>query len=241
MHRELTFLRTFAVATVIGVVFLVATSMKNGGNQKFGEIDVERINIVEKDGAIKMIITNVELFPTGNDMINGRPTNANREKTAGMLFFNDDGLEAGGLIFGGKKTEDGHAAGAVFTLDQYDGDQVINLLMQDYKSDDGRVVMNGIGFNDRLKTESISTFLEKQKEFEGLSPEEIQSKIKEYSGQGMIGGVTRVFLRKAENQCHGLYLFDDKGMPRAVFYVDKNNNAMLKFFDEELNVIATFP
>lgn len=241
MKREILFLRTFAVATAIGLIFLVATSMKNYGNQKFGEIDVERINIVEKDGTIKMIITNVERFPTGNDMVNGIPTNPERSKSAGMLFFNEDGIESGGLIYGGEKTEDGHVAGAVFTFDQYDGDQVINLIMQDYKSDAGRVVMNGIGFNDRLPTESITAFLEKRHELEGLSPEEIEDKYKEYIEQGLIGGATRVFLGKSENQCHGLYLFDDKGMPRAVFYVDKNNNAMLKFFDEELNVIATFP
>jgi hypothetical protein len=30
-------------------------------------------------------------------------------------------------------------------------------------------------------------------------------------------------------------------MPRAMFYVDKESYAVLKFFDEELNVIATFP
>ncbi|NLN96352.1 MAG: hypothetical protein GX128_09320 [Bacteroidales bacterium] len=241
MNRELVFLRTFAIAAVMGMIFIVASSMKNGGNQKFSEIDVERINIVEKDGTIKMIITNVEHFPSGNDMVNGKPTNANREKTAGMLFFNDDGMEAGGLVYSGEKNDDDHVAGAIFTFDQYDGDQVVNLIMQDIKQGDNRFVLNGIGFNDRLPTESISTFLEKQKEFEGLSPEEIQSKVKEYSEQGMIGGVTRVFLGKAESQHNGLFLFDDRGMPRAMFYVDKENNAVLKFFDEELNVIASFP
>jgi len=241
MNKELVFLRTFAVATVIGMVFIVASSMKNSGNQKFGEIDVERINIVEKDGTVKMIITNVERFPTGNDRINDKPTNAFRQKTAGMLFFNEDGLEAGGLIYSGQKNEDGHVAGTIFTFDQYDGDQVLYLRMHDIKRGDRRVVMNGIGFNDRLPTESIYTVLEKQKELEGLSPAEIQSKFREYAEQGLVGEVTRVFLGKADSQDNGLFLFDDKGMPRAMFYVDKDNNAKLEFFDEKFNVIASFP
>jgi len=48
-------------------------------------------------------------------------------------------------------------------------------------------------------------------------------------------------LGKADSQDNGLFLFDDKGMPRAMFYVDKDNNAKLEFFDEKFNVIASFP
>jgi len=241
MNKELVFLRTFAIATVIGMIFLITSAFKKSENQKFSEIDVERINIVEKDGTVKMIITSSDRFPTGDDRVNDRPTNASRPKVTGMLFFNDDGMECGGLIYGGAKNENGHIQGGVFTFDQYDGDQVLNLIMQDYKHGDERIVINGIGFNDRLPTESLYTLLEKQKEFEGLSPEEAARKYKEYEEQGLIGGVTRAFLGKMETQENGLFLLDDKGKLRAMFYVDKENNAKLDFLDEKGNVIASFP
>ena len=93
MNKELIFLRTFALGTVVAVFFLGGTAFRKSGNQRFSEIDVERINIVEKDGTVKMIITNVERFPTGKDSLNGRPTNESRKKRAGMLFFNEEGIE----------------------------------------------------------------------------------------------------------------------------------------------------
>lgn len=43
MNRELAFLRAFAVATVIGMIFITTSAFKKNGNQKFKEIDVERI------------------------------------------------------------------------------------------------------------------------------------------------------------------------------------------------------
>ena len=30
-------------------------------------------------------------------------------------------------------------------------------------------------------------------------------------------------------------------MPRAMFYVDKENNAKLDFFDDKANIISSFP
>lgn len=109
MNRELVFLRTFAVATAIGFIFIATSAFKKSSNQKFDEIDVERINIVEKNGTVKMVITNVEKFPNGKDKINGRPTNEDRKKRSGMLFFNEDGIECGGFIYDGKKIPKGIA------------------------------------------------------------------------------------------------------------------------------------
>ncbi|WP_220700103.1 hypothetical protein [Sphingobacterium puteale] len=111
MNRELVFLRIFAVATVIGITFISLTAFKKSENQKFSKIDVERINIVEKDGTVKMVITNVDRFPNGTSKINNRPTNADRKKRSGMLFFNEEGIECGGFIYDGRKTENGHSAG----------------------------------------------------------------------------------------------------------------------------------
>jgi len=238
MNKELVFLRTFAIATVIGMVIVVITAMNKSGNKKFTEIDVERINIVEKDGTVKMLITNSDRFPTSKNEINGIPSHDFRTRTPGILFFNNDGMEAGGLIFDGVKTENGHQQGLSLTYDQYDGDQVMQLLTQDYMQGDKRVVRSTLVFNDRIPTESLSTVL---KQTRGMSLEEAKSKIEELAEQGLIGVVPRLMIGKSRDQNNGLFLFDDKGTPRAMFYVDKENNAKLDFFDEEGNIIASFP
>jgi hypothetical protein len=244
MNRELVFLRSFAVATGIGIFLVATTAFKNGGNQKFGEIDVERINIVEKDGTVKMIITNVEKFPNGKEIINGKPTNEDRKKRSGMLFFNEDGIECGGFIYDGKKNANGHSSGLSLTYDQYDGDQVMQLITQDQKVGDKRFVSSGLMFNDRPSKESQIRTGEIMKELDELGkkdPKAAQEKYKMYEEQGLIGGAPRLMLGKSRSENNGLFLFDNKGMPRAMFYVDKENNAKLDFFDDKGNVIASLP
>lgn len=245
MNKELVFLRTFALAAAIGMVMITAVAFTGKtGNQRFTEIDVERINIVEKDGTIKMIITNVERFPTGPDSINGRPTNESRKKRSGMLFFNEDGIEAGGFIFDGQKTANGHSAGLSLTFDKYDGDQVMQLLTEDYLQGDQRFVGTSLVFNDRAAGETQLRSMEIMKELEELrqtDPQAMYAKYNEYLEQELIGGVPRVMVGKTRSLNNGMFLFDDKGMPRAMFYVDVENNAKLEFFDENGNTIASFP
>ncbi|SDX39058.1 hypothetical protein [Aequorivita viscosa] len=244
MNKELIFLRTFAVATVMGMVVITSSAFKQNGNQKFSEIDVERINIIEKDGTVKMVITNVDRFPNGSDVINNRPTNEKRKKRSGMLFFNEDGIECGGFIYDGQKTENGHSSGLSLTYDQYDGDQVMQLLTQDYQQGDRRFVSSSLAFNDRPSNESQLKTSEIMKELDALrekDPEKMKEKYKQYQEEGLLGGVPRVMLGKSRSQNNGLFLFDDKGMPRAMFYIDKENNAKLDFFDDQGNNIASFP
>ncbi|MFA7448931.1 MAG: hypothetical protein WCY77_10875 [Weeksellaceae bacterium] len=244
MNRELVFLRTFALATTIAMLILTSTAFKKSGNQRFSEIDVERINIVEKDGTVKMILTNVDRFPNGADKINNRSTNSKRKKRSGMLFYNEDGIETGGFIYDGRKTENGHSAGLSLTYDQYDGDQVMQLLTQDIGQGEKRMVSSTLAFNDRPSKESQLKTAEIMKELEELrkkNPQAMQEKYNAYQAQGLLGGVPRVMLGKSKSENNGLFLFDDKGRPRAMFYVDKENNAKLDFFDDEGNTLASFP
>lgn len=244
MKRELIFLRAFAFATVFGMVAVTTLAFREKGNQKFSEIDVERINIVEKDGTVKLVITNVDKFPNGNDKVNGKPTNEDRKKRAGMLFFNEDGIECGGLIYDGKKTEKGHSSGLSLTYDQYDGDQVMQLLTEDSREGDQRFVSSGLVFNDRPSKESQMKTGAIMKELNLLGkkdPKAADEKYKAYEAQGLVGGAPRVMLGKSRSENNGLFLFDNKGMPKAMFYVDKENNAKLDFFDDKGNTIASFP
>ncbi len=244
MNKELVFLRTFAIATAVLVVSVFSMAFRGTQKVQFEEIDVQRINIIEADGTVKMIITNVERFPNGADSINGRMTNVDRKKRSGMLFFNEEGMECGGFIYDGRKTENGHTAGLSLTYDQYDGDQVMQILMRDDKIGDDRFVRSSIAFIDQPAKETHARRSEINKELEELGKKDrkaMQEKYQEYKKQGLVGTVDRMVLGKTVGQSNGLFLFDDKGMPRAMFYIDKENNAQLDFFDEKGNTIASFP
>jgi len=244
MNRELVFLRTFAVTTAFGFIFIAGSAFKKSGNQKFEELDVERINIVENDGTVRMVITNKGRFPNGLDKINGRPTNEDRKKRSGMLFFNEDGIECGGFIYDGQKKNNGHSSGLSLTYDQYDGDQVMQLLTQDYQEGGKRFVSSGLTFNDRPAKESQLSTAAIMKELDSIgkkNPAAAEERYKAYEAQGLIGGAPRIMLGKSRSENNGLFLFDNKGKPKAMFYVDKENKAKLDFFDETGNVIASFP
>ena len=81
MSKELRKHRIFSSLTFVSILFLAfnAFTTQLDKNQRFSTIDVERINVIEPDGTVKMIITNVDQFPTGKGAkINDIPTDSRR-------------------------------------------------------------------------------------------------------------------------------------------------------------------
>ncbi|CAM1371758.1 hypothetical protein [Tenacibaculum xiamenense] len=239
--RELIFLRTFAVSITAAIGIVTTVAFKSKRNTKFDTIDVKRINVIEDDGTVKMLITNAENFPGEGDKINQKVYHK-RKKRAGMLFFNEDGLECGGFIFDGKKKENGHSSGLSLTFDQYDGDQVMQLRTSDREIDGKRYKSGMLVFNDRGDNESHSTTDKIMNELASIKDKKSwRAKYKEYKEKGMLGGVPRVMLGQSIEKSNGLFLMDKNGNMRARFIVDKENRVKLEAYDEKGNVTDTWP
>jgi hypothetical protein len=92
LERDVHFLKIYAaVATLLCAVFVLA-AFAQARNQKFDEIDVERINIVEKDGKLRMVISNRERQHPG--ISNGKVIPRPNGRPPGMIFFNHKGDES---------------------------------------------------------------------------------------------------------------------------------------------------
>jgi len=244
MKNEIILLRSFAVASAAGMVLLTNLAFTNNSPQRFDEITVHRINIVEPDGTVKMVITNADKFPSGQNLVNGLTLTKDRKKRSGMLYFNEDGIECGGFIYDGKKRTDGHSAGMSLTNDQYDGDQVMQLLTTDEKKEGRRFVSGSLVFNERPVNESMSKVEKIHAEIDELRKTDeaaADKKYQQYQVMGLIGATPRIMLGKSRSENNGLFLFDSKGVPRAMFYIDKNNNAKLDFLDEKGNAVFSLP
>ena len=241
--KELIFLRTFALTTALGILSFAIIAFKQSSNPKFGTIDVERINIVEKDGTTKMIITNVKEFPNGKDSINNRPTNVKRKKRSGMLFFNEDGIECGGFIYDGNKKENGHSSGLSLTFDKYDGDQAMQLLNTDSKRDGKRSIRSSLVFNDLPENSTQSSSAKIWAELDAIKDKKIwREKYAEYEKKGLIGITKRLELaNRGKGGPNGLFLYDDVGKMRAMFCIDSKNNVRLEMFDQKGNKINSWP
>ena len=95
---------------------------------EFEEINVQRLNVREPDGRLRYVLSNRERLP--GLIMRGREWEHDRPQ-AGMLFYNDEETESGGLIFDGR---DGSSGGSL-TFDAYERDQVVQLLGD---TEDGR-------------------------------------------------------------------------------------------------------
>ncbi len=239
--NELLLLRTFAVSITAAIGIVCTVAFKKKGNTKFDTIDVKRINIVENDGTVKMLITNSKNFPSKGDEVNGHSMHK-RTKRAGMLFFNEEGIECGGFIYDGRKTENGHSAGMALSYDQYRGDQVMQLISRDSERNGRRRKSTYMLFNDRNDSETNGKTKELSEELEKIKDKKLRKKKKrEYIKQGYFNGIKRVALGTMAKDMNGLVLFDSSGKPKAKFAVDSNNKFEIAVFDENGKVTNTWP
>ncbi|HKE84866.1 MAG TPA: hypothetical protein VKB50_13990, partial [Vicinamibacterales bacterium] len=118
-----------AVCAGLIAAVLALTAATRGAQQKqeFDEITVHRINIVEPDGTLRMVMANRARFP--GVIVRGKEAAADRPY-AGLLFYNNEGTENGGLIFGGRRDPDGRIvdSGVSLSMDKYGvGGQMVQL------------------------------------------------------------------------------------------------------------------
>jgi hypothetical protein len=87
--------------------------------QPFDEIDVHRINVREPDGTLRLVISNHARLP--GVIVRGKENPPVDRPQAGMLFYNDEGTENGGLIFGGHRSANGEVvdSGVALSFDRY--------------------------------------------------------------------------------------------------------------------------
>lgn len=89
--------------TIVPCVLLLTASTPQK-KASFDEMDVKRINLIEPDGTLPMVLSDKAYFP--GLMVKGKEYPHDRQ-TAGMLLFADEGPENGGLIFGERKNKNG--------------------------------------------------------------------------------------------------------------------------------------
>jgi len=121
------------VSTILGVIMLAGASSHQA--QSFDEIRVHRIDVVEPDGTLRMVISNRSRLP--GVIIKGKEAPPSDRPQAGMIFYNDEGSENGGLIFGGRRNEKGEVvdSGGSLSFDKYGANQIVQLAGVDDSSD----------------------------------------------------------------------------------------------------------
>ena len=235
MQKRVRVLEAYAVLSmlVFGVLAFTAFAQTK---QKYDELTVERLNVVEKNGQLVAVIANTDRMP--DPIVAGKSFKT--ERPPGMIFYNGLGDECGGLVFGavnGTAARAGDKFGAYggFSLDQYQQSQAIGLIYNDHSG--SREVALKVW--DRPES-SQSEFIERGdvigKMPEGPKKEAARKSLRE-SGLSP----TRIFVGKNKEREAKVTLYDAKGNARINMVVDVAGVPRLDFLDERGKVTYSLP
>ncbi len=234
LRREMRFLRIYAVTSSLILVILCTAAFRQGtANGKFDELTVGRINVVDADGALRLVMSNKDRMHPG--MMDGKMIDRPRP-VAGLLFFNEEGDEVGGLTFTGREVNGGGRANAGIMFDQYKQDQTIGI---SYSETDGRRNA-GLEVWDRPDTR-LSELIEKLNAANKLTDVAEREKALAALRASVPASPRRLFAGKTAERAATVSLSDAAGKPRLTLTVDAAGNPRIEFLDELGKVVSRLP
>lgn len=195
----------------------------------FSEIDVGRVNIVEPNGRNRLVISNSARFP--GLFMGGKEYRHHNRNQGGMLFFNDDGDEVGGMGFGNRTAGGKTSANASLMFDQYKQDQTVGLVY----SETDRKRVAGMRVWDRPDY-SIQPLMEMSDRAAREPTEAGKARIREqmmaFAKANGGGGAERFFAGKQLDDAV-VKLADKQGRPRLVMRVGADGSPAIEFLGED--------
>lgn len=217
------------------VLFSGFDAKKKPKHLHLDELTVQRINVVEPSGTLRMVISNKARIPgiyiKGVEHLPGHHSN-----TAGMLFMNDEGTENGGLTFSGSRDAQGNErSSGHLSFDRYMQDQVLALTAQQF-NEQRTSLLNVID----QPAWPITDYLDLIERISNLPPEQQQAEIDAFIASHE-SGASRMSLGRRTDRSVGLELKDAAGRPRVVLKVEADGTSRLQFLDATGAVVTQLP
>lgn len=240
IRRQTRLLRVYAIVMTILVGVLSLSAFQSQSTRtRFSEIDVERINIVEPDGKLRMVISN---RPRSiGPIYKGKPFGYAGGTRPGIIFFNDEGSENGGLtITGGRDSLGRYRASGGWAFDQYDQDETLTLR---YTDNNGRRQV-GLTVSDRDAARNIYDVV-MQRDSINAMPDTAARRVALARLLGPANGVplaaNRLFLGRDVSKNAVVNLFDPLGRIRLRLRVDSLGRSSMDFLDDSGRVTFSLP
>jgi hypothetical protein len=235
LARDVRILKTCSAGLTLICAILLLSAFQSDKKARFEEIDVERINIVEPNGKIDLAISNAARFPP--PVMNGKVMKRSGEVgrgTPGMIFFNGDGEEQGGLAWNSRSEGNKYSAGPALMFDQYKQDQIIGM---QYNDDNGKRAAGLVAW-DHPDT-PITDIWDKSQEIAKMKPgpekDQAQKRLSEE------WGAQRLYVGKMADKSATLVLSDTAGKARLRIMVDAAGNPKIEFFDAGGKALYSLP
>jgi hypothetical protein len=236
LRRDLRLLKLWAGLSTVCFAGVAGTAFRQAPPpppRHLGEITVERINVVDADGTLRMVVSNKDRMHPGvmDGVVIDRP-----RPVAGMIFFNDQGDEVGGLTFTGQEKNGQRRANAGLMFDQLKQDQTIGL---SYTEEDGQ---RSAGFQvwDRADAH-LSELIAKLNAANRIDDPAERQKAVAAARAAAPRGPRRVFVGKQVDRSASVSLADADGRPRLTLTVDAAGTAAIEIRDQKGNVTDRWP
>ena len=244
IERDLRLLKAYAALTSVILVVLCLAAFTNrrgevvGTHATFDVVDAERVNIREPNGNLRLSLSNGPR--SQNPLYKGKPFLYTGRHRPGIIFFNDEGTENGGLLIVGQRDSLGriNALGHL-SLDQYNQDQVFVI---QYAERNGKRRV-GVQINDRHDTSILDWSLQRDS-LNKLpdSPAKTEALRRLMAGSPDDPRVAeRVYLGRDTTKTAVINLSDKWGKPRLRLSVDSLGTARVDFLDAQGRVTYSLP
>jgi len=198
--------------------------------QNFKVINAERINIREGNGVLKAALSNAAGFSEGQ--------RAAGAKFSGLMFYNEEGQETGGLTFRGKAIPGGQDSDVTLSFDQYRQDQNVYLHHEEFKDPKGTRIDDGLTINARPDWTGVKQEYAIYRELKNL-PQAEQDKVRlqslqvgKISSSRLFLGVSRGVNAGVPYDYTGLFIKNKWGRNAIRIYVDNQNKPHFEVYDE---------
>jgi hypothetical protein len=230
LRRHMYLLHGYVAASLLVFVVLgVSAFTRAQAPQKMTELTLERINIVDADGTLRLVISNKDRMHPG--VIGGKVIQRSRP-IAGLLFFNDHGDEAGGLTLTGRDQNGRRAASAGIMFDQLGQDQTIGF---DYSENNGR---RTAAFKVWDRPDSpLSDVVEQLNAANAIKDSAERDAAVARVRANAPKAAQRVFVGKTGERVATVVLADAQGRNRLALKVDPDGNASIEFLDAQGKVV----
>jgi hypothetical protein len=242
LERDVRFLKRYAILSTLAFGVLAVAAFRQGQQTqertKFQEIDVERINVLEPDGSYRLVISN---RPRSiGPIYKGKPFGYAGGTRPGLIFFNDEGTENGGLTFTGSRRPDGtFTSGLGMSFDQFNQDQVVTLR---YDDNNGQRRL-GLNILDRADVDIYDLVMARDSIMKmpaGASRDSALAKLMApRNGEPL--AAQRVFVGRDRSRSAIVLLADRQGKTRLRLSVDSLGAARIEFLDADGKVTQTLP
>lgn len=226
LRRDLRFLRTYTIVSSALLVFLAVAAFRQAPiRSKLDELTVQRLNVVDANGTLRLVVSGKDRMHPG--ILDGKMIDRQRP-VAGLIFFNDEGDEVGGLTITGQDRDGVRRANALLAFDQLKQDQTIALSYNEANGERS----TGLTVWDRPEMR-LSELIDKLNAAQKIGDEAERDEAIKAARASMPPSPRRVFVGKNTDRSAAVMLADAEGRPRLRLRVEASGEASIEFLDRD--------